>query len=210
MPMAHLKQHMERTFRQLAADKGLDFNVKFDGKLPQTIRTDEKRLQQIVLNLLSNAFKFTVEGRRHARRAQRRKGLESEPPGAAQRRARDRDRRHRYGHRHPRGQAEADLRGRSSRPTAPPAANMAAPASACRSAAKSRGCWAASCRCARSRARVRPSRCTSRSRAEADAAPSAPGTPARYDNSGAIVRRRCRPASRSATTATNSARIRSC
>src|SRR6476646_2948198 len=62
MPVAHLKQHMERTFRQLAADKGLDFNVRFDGKLPSTIRTDEKRLQQIVLNLLSNAFKFTSKG----------------------------------------------------------------------------------------------------------------------------------------------------
>jgi CheY-like chemotaxis protein len=57
-----LKQHMERTFRQLAVDKGLDFNVKFEGKLPPTIRTDEKRLQQIVLNLLSNAFKFTSRG----------------------------------------------------------------------------------------------------------------------------------------------------
>jgi signal transduction histidine kinase/DNA-binding response OmpR family regulator len=62
MPMHNLKQHMERTFRQLAADKGLDFNVRFDAKLPQTIRTDEKRLQQIVLNLLSNAFKFTSKG----------------------------------------------------------------------------------------------------------------------------------------------------
>ncbi|HEX4762065.1 MAG TPA: response regulator, partial [Sphingomicrobium sp.] len=62
MPMAHLKQHMERTFRQLATDKGLSFNVKFDPKLPETIRTDEKRLQQIVLNLLSNAFKFTSKG----------------------------------------------------------------------------------------------------------------------------------------------------
>jgi signal transduction histidine kinase/response regulator RpfG family c-di-GMP phosphodiesterase len=62
MPMQNLKQHMERTFRQLASDKGLDFNVKFDSKLPQTIRTDEKRLQQIVLNLLSNAFKFTAKG----------------------------------------------------------------------------------------------------------------------------------------------------
>jgi signal transduction histidine kinase/DNA-binding response OmpR family regulator/HAMP domain-containing protein len=62
MPMHNLKQHMERTFRQLATDKGLDFNVKFDAKLPQTIRTDEKRLQQIVLNLLSNAFKFTSKG----------------------------------------------------------------------------------------------------------------------------------------------------
>jgi HAMP domain-containing protein/signal transduction histidine kinase/DNA-binding response OmpR family regulator len=62
MPLANLKQHMERTFRQLAADKGLDFNVKFDPKLPDTIRTDEKRLQQVVLNLLSNAFKFTSKG----------------------------------------------------------------------------------------------------------------------------------------------------
>src|SRR5436305_2202862 len=62
MPVQHLKQHMERTFRQLAADKGLDFKVKFDGKLPENIRTDEKRLQQIVLNLLSNAFKFTARG----------------------------------------------------------------------------------------------------------------------------------------------------
>ncbi len=62
MPMQNLKLHMERTFRQLAADKGLDFNVQFDGKLPETIRTDEKRLQQIVLNLLSNAFKFTSKG----------------------------------------------------------------------------------------------------------------------------------------------------
>jgi signal transduction histidine kinase/DNA-binding response OmpR family regulator len=62
MPMQNLKLHMERTFRQLAADKSLEFNVDFDGKLPEMIRTDEKRLQQIVLNLLSNAFKFTSKG----------------------------------------------------------------------------------------------------------------------------------------------------
>jgi CheY-like chemotaxis protein len=53
---------MERTFRQLAADKNLNFTIDLAPDLPKAIRTDEKRLQQIVLNLLSNAFKFTSKG----------------------------------------------------------------------------------------------------------------------------------------------------
>jgi signal transduction histidine kinase/DNA-binding response OmpR family regulator len=62
MPIAHLRQHVERTFRQIAIDKGLGFGIDVDPQLPDSIRTDEKRLQQLILNLLSNAFKFTSVG----------------------------------------------------------------------------------------------------------------------------------------------------
>jgi HAMP domain-containing protein/signal transduction histidine kinase/CheY-like chemotaxis protein len=62
MPLENLRRHMERTFSQIAADKSLGFSIKFDETLPPAIRTDQKRLMQIVLNLLSNAFKFTSRG----------------------------------------------------------------------------------------------------------------------------------------------------
>jgi signal transduction histidine kinase/DNA-binding response OmpR family regulator len=54
--------YVERTFRQLAQDKGLGFTVEVAPDLPAVIQTDEKRLQQILKNLLSNAIKFTEQG----------------------------------------------------------------------------------------------------------------------------------------------------
>jgi signal transduction histidine kinase len=59
---ADLGDYVERTFRQIATDKDLQFGVQIDASLPETLESDGKRLQQIITNLLSNAFKFTSRG----------------------------------------------------------------------------------------------------------------------------------------------------
>ncbi|HEX6267819.1 MAG TPA: ATP-binding protein, partial [Burkholderiales bacterium] len=59
---ADLTDYVERTFGQVAADKGLEFDVGVSPELPAAMSTDAKRLQQIITNLLSNAFKFTSKG----------------------------------------------------------------------------------------------------------------------------------------------------
>jgi len=58
-----LHEYVERSFRQLAEEKGLEFRIDLDAELPAAILTDEMRLKQVLRNLLSNAFKFTEKGR---------------------------------------------------------------------------------------------------------------------------------------------------
>jgi CheY-like chemotaxis protein/HAMP domain-containing protein/GAF domain-containing protein len=60
--LADVKDHVRRSFAALAEQKGLEFSIRLDPDLPQSIVTDRQRLNQVLKNLLSNAFKFTEEG----------------------------------------------------------------------------------------------------------------------------------------------------
>jgi HAMP domain-containing protein/CheY-like chemotaxis protein len=62
LPFAIIREGADRDFRHVAEAKELEFRVELDSELPDSMLTDPKRVQQILKNLLANAFKYTSKG----------------------------------------------------------------------------------------------------------------------------------------------------
>ena len=62
IPVTSLAQSISATFSPLAAQKALAFSVDIAPDVPAALFSDRQRVEQILKNLLSNAFKFTESG----------------------------------------------------------------------------------------------------------------------------------------------------
>ena len=79
--LTSLCHDLEQMFRPLAEQQSLEFVVEVADGTPETVVTDERRVQQVLKNLLSNAFKFTEKGSVTLRVAPAPSGTGA-PPGA--------------------------------------------------------------------------------------------------------------------------------
>ncbi|HEY0671401.1 MAG TPA: response regulator, partial [Longimicrobiales bacterium] len=62
VPLTEVSEYVQRSFEPVAHEKGLELKVDINQDMPSEIRTDVKRLQQILKNLIANALKFTDTG----------------------------------------------------------------------------------------------------------------------------------------------------
>lgn len=61
-PIEEIASHFKSEFLHVAKEKGLEFKVIIDDNLPEMVRTDIYRVEQIIRNLIGNAVKFTETG----------------------------------------------------------------------------------------------------------------------------------------------------
>jgi CheY-like chemotaxis protein len=62
LPLTDLQRALTRTFAHVAQEKQLEFRVETAPGLPASILTDAAKLEQVINNLVGNAFKFTHQG----------------------------------------------------------------------------------------------------------------------------------------------------
>ncbi|MBC8208023.1 MAG: response regulator [Desulfobulbaceae bacterium] len=62
VPISDIIGRLEKSFQHIAKEQRLGLEISCDDAVPETIRTDPARLDQILKNLVSNALKFTEEG----------------------------------------------------------------------------------------------------------------------------------------------------
>ena len=84
LPLAVLQRSLQRTFGHVARDKGLVFEVRLDEGLPAVLHTDAARLEQVAVNLIGNALKFTAQGEVRVRIGRPAAGLAIPPALLAQ------------------------------------------------------------------------------------------------------------------------------
>lgn len=60
--LADLAQAMQLQFTHVAAEKGVAFEIALAPDIPAMVQSDRQRVEQIIKNLLGNAFKFTERG----------------------------------------------------------------------------------------------------------------------------------------------------
>jgi signal transduction histidine kinase/CHASE3 domain sensor protein len=61
--LQHIAGNIRQIFQPVAQSKDLDFSIEIAPECPDAISTDLQRLEQVLKNLLSNAFKFTESGK---------------------------------------------------------------------------------------------------------------------------------------------------
>jgi PAS domain S-box-containing protein len=62
LPLLEILSDIRALLELKTQEAGLDFSVKIEGLVPETIESDPTRLKQILMNLISNAVKFTSQG----------------------------------------------------------------------------------------------------------------------------------------------------